>query len=128
MIFTFIPPTFLTFMSKMSQEFLEAEKSTKESLAHEASEARELLSEEKALVAVERGRLAEEVEARQRLEALLAAETRKEDEIVRFVFVEPVKNGNRRFGHIILGTSVGRFFSSFKSVMIFKNNIHSVIF
>lgn len=96
----------------MWQEFLEAEKSTKESLAHEASEARELLSEEKALVAVERGRLAEEVEVRQRLEALLAAETRKEDEIVSFSFcLAPVKNCNRCFWDIVLGISVGRSFS-----------------
>ena len=65
-----------------TQEFLEAEKSTKESLVHEASEARVLLVEEKALLAVEREKLVEEVESRRRLEALLAAETRKEEDVV----------------------------------------------
>lgn len=71
-----------------TQEFLEAEKSTKESLVHEASEARVLLVEEKALLAVEREKLVEEVESRRRLEALLAAETRKEEDVVScFVLV-----------------------------------------
>lgn len=58
------------------------ERSTKESLAHEASQARELIDEGKAMLAAERGKLAEEMEARVRLEALLAAEKKKEEDMV----------------------------------------------
>eukprot|EP00904_Undaria_pinnatifida_P008105 jgi/Undpi1/4424/HiC_scaffold_17.g07779.m1 len=66
---------------RASQESLEVERSTKESLAHEASQARELIDEGKAMLAAERGKLAEEMEARVRLEALLAAEKKKEEDM-----------------------------------------------
>ncbi|CAM9340863.1 unnamed protein product, partial [Laminaria digitata] len=60
---------------KVLQDAFEVEKSAKESLADDASKARALLDKVEAVLIEEREKLAQEVEARKLLEALLAAVT-----------------------------------------------------
>lgn len=64
------------------QESLKGEKLSKECLLQEASDAKALLSQETVLLHAEKTKVAEEVEARQRLESLLASEKNKEEEKV----------------------------------------------
>lgn len=64
------------------QESLTEEKLSKATLAKDATESMALLVEEKALHRAERERLMEEVEARLRLESLMASEMKKEQEMV----------------------------------------------
>lgn len=71
----------------MMQESLEGETVIKETLVREVSEAKKLLSEERVLWGEERGRLAEKIEARQRLESLLASERKTEEKQVNDVTV-----------------------------------------
>lgn len=69
-------------VSGLTQESLKAERESKGCLAQEASETKTMLSTEKALREAENCKLAEEKEARRRLEALLASERKREEEKV----------------------------------------------
>ncbi|CAM9783939.1 unnamed protein product [Scytosiphon promiscuus] len=62
-------------------EFLEAEKLSKETLTREVSEVRVLLDQERALLEAERNKSNDEAEARRRLESLLVAERKKEEDM-----------------------------------------------
>lgn len=72
----------------IGQESLEEEKQSKEALSREAGQVRALLEEEKARLETERKRANDEAEARCRLESLLAAEKKKEEDMVRaYIYV-----------------------------------------
>lgn len=66
----------------LSQESLEEEKASTDTLTQEISEVRVLLDQERALLEVERKKSNNEAEARRRLESLLVAEKKKEEDMV----------------------------------------------